>query len=411
MLLTRLKKAIPQRLVPLLGAFLFVYLTIIVVSHDKFHQGWRAIVQIPVSAPSNTETLEVPVPERPPHPPWKYKAIPEQTDVPLINDNFPDAMHIPLPPIPAWNTLTSSHPPERTPLLIGFTRNWRLLQQAVVSYITAGWPASDIYVVENTGVMDSNKESRLSLQNPFFLNYTRLAMLGVNVVRTATLLNFAQLQNFYLNFAIENQLPAYFWSHMDVIALSDDATKSIYLRALDVYRKQITNKDWAGVFFAYDRLTLVNTQAYVNVGGWDTFIGYYLTDCDFHERVFMHGYKYIEDFAGYIFDVGRSVSDLRIFYREGQQANDTAFHKLFADCDAIQREKNEDDRGRNFWQARQQGGQDDPFYRDSAAFEEAIQLSIAQGKATFAEKWGHRDCDLIDSGLRLTDAWKVEKDF
>ncbi len=43
-----------------------------------------------------------------------------------------------------------------TPLFIGFTTNWLMLQQAIVSYIAAGWPPSQIYVMENTGVMDSN---------------------------------------------------------------------------------------------------------------------------------------------------------------------------------------------------------------------------------------------------------------
>jgi hypothetical protein len=83
------------------------------------------------------------------------------------------------------------HVKENTPLFIGFTRNWRLIQQVVVSYITSGWPAEDIYVVENTGVMDSDALGLLPLQNPFFLNHTRLQMLGVNVLVTPTLLTFA----------------------------------------------------------------------------------------------------------------------------------------------------------------------------------------------------------------------------
>jgi len=67
-------------------------------------------------------------------------------------------------------------------LLIGFTRNWPQLLQCVVSYIAAGWPAEEIYVVENTGTMLSNKEGKLTLQNPFYLNHTQLEMLGVNVI-------------------------------------------------------------------------------------------------------------------------------------------------------------------------------------------------------------------------------------
>jgi hypothetical protein len=52
----------------------------------------------------------------------------------------------------------------------------------VVSYIAAGWPPEDIYVVENTGVMHANRDGLLTLQNPFYLNHTQLAMLGVQVI-------------------------------------------------------------------------------------------------------------------------------------------------------------------------------------------------------------------------------------
>lgn len=82
----------------------------------------------------------------------------------------------------AVNAPPDPHVPEATPLLIGFTRNWPQLLQCVCSYMAAGWPPGDIVVVKNTGVMRANREGRLSLQNPFFLNYTHLAMLGVEVI-------------------------------------------------------------------------------------------------------------------------------------------------------------------------------------------------------------------------------------
>lgn len=132
----------------------------------------------------------------PPRKPPIYKPIPSASAIPIV-DNFPLAASAhsaaDLPPIPSWNLPVNPHVKENTPLFIGFTRNWRLLQQVVVSYITSGWPAEDIYVVENTGVMDSNALGLLSLQNPFFLNHTRLEMLGVNILITPTLLTFAQV--------------------------------------------------------------------------------------------------------------------------------------------------------------------------------------------------------------------------
>jgi hypothetical protein len=71
------------------------------------------------------------------------------------------------PPIPAWNipeknlhrTYGLDHAP---PLLIDFTCSWPLLLQAVVSYITAGWPADQIYVIENTGLHRANLDGKLT---------------------------------------------------------------------------------------------------------------------------------------------------------------------------------------------------------------------------------------------------------
>lgn len=67
--------------------------------------------------------------------------------------------------------------------------------------------------------------------------------------------------------------------------------------------------------------------------------------------------------------------------------------------------------GRNTWQFRQTGGQGDPFYRDSLGFEEGIRMTIDHGRKVFAEKWGHRDCDIRAIGLKPEDAWKMEHDW
>ncbi|KAB8304806.1 hypothetical protein EYC80_004148 [Monilinia laxa] len=362
---------------------------------------------LPSESPSPTQT-------GPKH--QKYKAPKHAKSYPIV-DNFPLALNAhsasELPPIPKWNQPPISHVPEKTPLLIGFTRNWRLLQQVVVSYITAGWPPSDIYVVENTGVMHSNKNGQLSLQNPFFLNHTRLNMLGVNILITPTLFTFAQ--------ALE--------------------------------------------FFSYDRLALVNTDAYQKVGGWDTLIPFYGTDCDMHERLAMEGYAMNEWSAGAIWDVASTLDDLEVLYRKKgapdpsfvdpnvveeelaqdnitldfkspnpqRQTRDLGLGNLFSNKAHGQWEdepiaqgswrklvdvlnhmswsKGANKNGRNTWQARQVGGQDDPYYRDSEGFEKGIQMTIEHGRRVFAQKWGHRDCDLRAQGLVALDAWRVKKDW
>lgn len=226
--------------------------------------------------------IEDPIPQKP-----KYK--PEKASIsPPIIDNFPlaAAAHSAsdLPTIAPWNAPPSPHVPESTPLFIGFTRNWRLLQQVVVSYITSGWPPEDIYVVENTGVMNSNKNGALSLQNPFFLNHTRLHMLGVHVLVTPTLFSFAQLQNFYLYTSIQREWKHYFWSHMDVVAVSYEDSppdsmpdpNSIYTHCVSALRDTAVPdpetgaaQRWAMRFFAYDNLALVNVDAFIEVGGWE----------------------------------------------------------------------------------------------------------------------------------------------
>lgn len=101
----------------------------------------------------------------------------------VVRDPFPSLTQTGVvPPVPEMNRPPSPHVKEKTPLLIEFERGWAKLLQCVVSYITAGWPPEDIYVVENTGVMHANKQGLLSLQNPYFLNHTQLRQLGVKVL-------------------------------------------------------------------------------------------------------------------------------------------------------------------------------------------------------------------------------------
>ena len=262
-----------------------------------------------------------------------YKA-PQEPPPPPIPEYFPLAASAKspadLPPVPNWNKPPSVHVPETTRLYIGFTRYWPLLQQVVVSYIAAGWPPEDIYVVENTGTFDANRNGQLSSSNPFYMDYHRLTKIfGVNVLTTPSLQSFAQLQNLYLSEAINNNLTYYFWGHMDVVAQTHEQWKpyrSLYQIAVDTIRESMDpeygkdpdtgeRKQWAIRFFSYDWFALVNVDSYKKIGGWDSMISYYGTDCDMHSRIAMNGFTTPIADAGQIFDVGRSLDDLEILFR------------------------------------------------------------------------------------------------
>ncbi|MCJ1223868.1 hypothetical protein MMC12_000511 [Toensbergia leucococca] len=443
-------------------AFFSIGLITIVLTF-LFLRLWRDDQQPEIAINVEPIPPEDPIPPEEPQPLRRHPLYKNVTrdPIPPIIEHFPLAANakspLDLPPIPSWNKPPSPHVPEETPLFIGFTRSWPLLQQAVVSYITAGWPPEDIYVVENTGTLNSNKHGRLTLQNPFYMDYRRLTeVFGVNVITTPTLLTFSQLQNFYLSEAVNKNQSYYFWSHMDVLVQSSEEErpyKSLYLRVVDTLRETLApdfvneekfNGKWSLRFFAYDWLALVNVQTFVEIGGWDTMIPYYITDCDMHSRLNMAGYKAAIADAGLIYDLGESIPDLKVLYRRkpilaedassADEANSThrsaeVFSEAYStgmeedslgslywkdtqvELKAMVEEKVHGKLVRNSWQTRQTGGQGEPFYRDPDGFEQALQMTIELGGQIYAEKWGHKDCELRQAGLGAGDEWRVEHDW
>lgn len=415
-----------------------------------------------------------------------YKPLPTWTPPP-VKDPFPMLISSQPPPVPSWNQPKEPNVyqkydlPIAPPLLIGFTRSWPMLLQTVVGYVTAGWPVDQIYVVENTGVHDSNALNRLSLQNPLYLNHTQLHMLGVNVISTPVLLNFAQLQNYFVSVSKDRKWPYYFWSHMDSLVLSlEEGEEGLsgpvntpeYQTIYDLAVKEVnhtlhTDKKWGARFFAYDHLALVNPVAYEDVGGWDTFIPYYMTDCDMHWRLEEAGWSMLSAKAGVIQDVASVLEDLRMLYREtevpdgfsftdpnppvpkaaddhlkkktargledslaklppksgdgavidGADATATvrdpipSFKRLFRIGQDMFNHKHAE-RERNTWQVGQRGGDpSEPYYYDAYGFQIGIDVMTEAGREVFRRKWGHRGCDFAAAGLHPSDAWKVEKDW
>ncbi|KAI1191723.1 hypothetical protein F5B17DRAFT_381879 [Nemania serpens] len=478
------------------------------------------------------QPTEEEVPTRPTntHPPPKYKPTPTLA-VPLLTDPFPllaTSTATP-PPIPVYNVPKPglhrdyglSYMP---PLFIGFTRQWPMLLQCVVAYLTAGWPPESIYVVENTGVQRANADGKLTLQNPFYLNHTTLTRLGVNVLQTPVLLTFSQLQNFFISTATSRQWPYYFYSHQDVLVMSfedgpdtikrpgdrewffyDDQERADILRPAAAgqkgYRTIYENclrelnqtleheKRWAFRWFQYDHLTLVNRAALDAVGGWDSLMPYYGSDCDMNARLEMDGWNMRHRRVGIINDVSTVMEDLAALYRdptvvpkfvdpnpipddkldqvEQPHKDDTPDEDEQTKADAAETEaatgeeekpeeqspekptekreaenareagaseiaqsmdyfrtllKVADDMGtykyrsdnfaRNSWQGSQHGGAGEPYYYNPDGFGKSFWILADAGREVFRQKWGHRDCDLIEgTALKLDDQWRVEKDW
>ncbi|KAK3901893.1 hypothetical protein C8A05DRAFT_15981 [Staphylotrichum tortipilum] len=431
--------------------------------HDAFlaqsvfrRRGWR--VRASQASSSQQEPLDIweadlfawgsrdAVPKQKFYKPASGKSRPVPDPFPLLSRNPPPRGAVLR--APRGNRPPKRHVKEKTVLFVGFTRNWPQLLQCVVSYIAAGWPAEDIWVVENTGVMDANRRGRLSLQNPFYLNHTQLGMLGVNVIMTPTLLTFSQLQNFYLHTALSTHHPYFFWTHQDLLVFTfENDTSPIHphqpppslyanavatLRHLTARSASGNTTKWAHHFFAYDHLTLVNRDAVLSVGGWDTHIPFYASDCDTYVRLMWAGFAQGESEIGIIFDVGSVMTDLGALLRirgakarvdlglDDDDGEDNKVDKGYVETwtglveTAARMEEAKYAHGnawRNTWQVKQRGGQGEPFYRDADGFEKGVKMWIDAGRSVFAEKWGHRGCDVANVGIKGEDAWRLERDW
>lgn len=339
------------------------------------------------------------------------------------------------PVVATYNNPPSSASRPRTPLLIAFTRNNAMLQQTVLSYIAAGWPREDIIVVDNSGTMDANNLGLLSHDNPFFLDYNTLrSRYGVSILQTPTLLNFPQIMNFYLRLSIAHHWQYFFWSHMDVAVLSDEAAEpyqSFYQRILGILRdlgirdptsldgaRKIESDGWAIKYFSYDWLTLVNVGAWRKIGQWDNFIPYYSSDCDAYSRIVLNGFSKDDVRAGRIFDLPTAMTDPETKFfpqqpspsKDGETANginSPHYQNLLAELTEMQDSKPENNR--NNWQGMNTGGQGEPWTYNPNGFQEMWWATADLGRALYKKKWGTSECRLDEHGVKLTDEWRKDE--
>jgi hypothetical protein len=160
---------------------------------------------------------------------------------------------------------------------------------------------------------------------------------------------------------------------MDSVAVSwEDKSPymSLHQRVLKDWSETAGEKPWKwGIkFYRYDRLALVNVQAYKDVGGWDTHIPFYATDCDFHQRLRMRGWELPNVAVGMVFDVGGTLPDLGALYptTPDEKLAGERYRRVVKELGDIDVAKHTTKNGRNFWQGTQRGGQGEPFYRDPA---------------------------------------------
>ncbi|KAK6359094.1 hypothetical protein TWF696_000261 [Orbilia brochopaga] len=378
------------------------------------------------------------------------------------------------PAVPAYNVLPDSSSVVRdarkrisqsplTPLFVPFTRNAGILVQTVLSYIAAGWPRSQIYVIDNSGTMDANARGKLTAANPFSLDYELLCgRYGVNIVRTPTLLSFAQLQNYMLSTAMTGGWEYFYWTPQDVAVLSNETVvpyRSFYedvVRSLvDVYdgadaagwtaetlaeagrrdrvaaaartvgadeevrREQNPSaRPWGTVFYASDWLALVNVRAAadekVGIGAWDTFIPYYGADCDYYERLRLAGWALLRRDVGMIYDVAEQVRDVEglFFGEDGEHAVLRSDRYLNATRQLMELAvmKNSDVEDSSVWQAAQTGGRAELWTYDPEGFESAWWYMADTGRRIYRNKWGTENCRPSWEGKGLEDIWRPRKE-
>ena len=365
---------------------------------------------------------------------WHSSSLPLHTSPPLLGaEENPAALW--LPPkgtkfeleVPGYLKHQPSANRIRTPLFIAFSRNYELLEQALLSYISVGWPREDIIVVDNTGTFDANNRRELSKDNPFFLDHDLLrSTYGVSIMQTPTLFNFPQLMNFYLRMAVAQDWAFYFWSHQDVAVLSNETAqpfKSFYqgvldvLNDLDIHSLQsepssstMNTEKWAVKWFSYDWLSLNNVEAWRTIGPWDTFIPYYSADCDAYSRILLNGFTREEVRVGHVFDVADAVTDriAKFFSPDPTEApNSSRFIRLRDELEALMQSKwHKGDLDRNTWQTKQKGGKGEAWTYSPGGFQTMWWETANHGRSLFETKWGTTECQLERTNIKLGDEFR-----
>ena len=103
-------------------------------------------------------------------------------------------------------------------------------------------------------------------------------------------LTFSQTQNWMLALADVWKHPVYLFMHSDAEAQGDTVMRLAAMANAFTIQK----RKWGVIFTNSDALAAFNTEAFREVGGWDSMLSWYLSDCDMYRRLRLAGYELLE---------------------------------------------------------------------------------------------------------------------
>jgi hypothetical protein len=139
-------------------------------------------------------------------------------------------------------------------------------------------------------------------------------------------------------------------------AAGEPGYRTIYENCLaELQDTQERGERWGMRWYQYDHLTLVNLESFEAVGGYDSMIPYYNSDCDLNGKLTMDGWSTKFRRVGIINDVSTVMTDLGALYRlpksvpdfadlnpnKGMKVQEEKEKQLKAAREAIQKAKDE----------------------------------------------------------------------
>ena len=280
------------------------------------------------------------------------------------------------------------------PHFVAYTFNWYMLNQCLLSFNNSkiGW--RNVILIDNSpGKLAVKKQSWLAA------NYHPMI---ISIVPTSSLLSFSHLQNLFFTMAEQSGCRVYSWSHMDIFLLPFQEDWNIYQRSrssissspnaykkyLDsIYHVNTTEQNWGLIFYAYDWLTAVRTEAFKSNGPFDVAIPQYKADCDYYNRLRLKGYQTINRYIMHVFHMSTILST-----NLTEEMKTCTWQRANEILNTSVKNSSKGD-SRTQWRL-------DGMRR---ADREAASILTPAGWTYYERKWGTHDC-----GTKLKPHWNVD---